>query len=377
MKIDFNTTILNQLLYKHTDKLNKINSKFPKITEWQSDKSKPTLNQLVTLANYFNIPFGYFFLNKLPVVQYPVPHYRSGNGGNFTPSDELMDTIRDIEERQKWARDLRKDFQEPLQFANSLTVNTDPKKAAQKVREILNVEENWSKDKTIKSWDDAFRFLIRQTEDAGIFVVCNGVVNNNTTRKLKVEEFRGFVLHDEYAPFVFINNNDFISGKIFTIIHEVIHILIGKSASFDNKELLPASEQTERYCDAVTAEFLVPESLLLREVRLVGNNYDKLSQNFRVSRIVIARRLFDLNRITKTEFDNAYKTFKSYKIEKVVKATNGGNFYNTATYRISKSFFNLIYSSVRQHKILYRDAFRLTSLTPKSFDGYVKRNYEQ
>jgi len=376
MKVDFNTEILDQLLSRHTEKAQVINNKFPKIFEWQKENDKPTLNQLTNLATYFNIPFGYFFLDKLPVIKYPVPHYRSGSNDAFVPSDDLLETIRTIEERQNWARDLRKEFNEELPFANSITVNTDIKKAAEKVREILKVRINWSKDPSIKTWEEAFRFLIRKTEDAGIFVAVNGVVNNSTRRKLKVDEFRGFVLHDNYAPFIFINNNDFVSGKIFTIIHEVVHVLIGKSASFENKELLPANVEIEEFCNAVAAEFLVPENFLLREYEVVGKNYDHLSSVFKVSSLVIARRLYDLKKITKSEFESGYKKFKTYKSEKVAKVTNGGNFYNTAPYRIGRSFFNLIYSSVKEHKILYRDAFRLTSLTPKSFDGYVKNHIE-
>lgn len=76
----------------------------------------------------------------------------------------------------------------------------------------------------------------------GVFVVMNGVVNNNNKRKLDVTEFRGFVLHDEYAPFVFINNNDAVSGKIFTLIHEIARILLGKTASFDLRHLQPADD---------------------------------------------------------------------------------------------------------------------------------------
>ena len=60
--------------------------------------------------------------------------------------------------------------------------------------------------------------------------------------------------------------------------------------------------------------------------------------------------------------------------EKKIKNSKGGNFYHTAPYRISKQFFHLIYNSVRQNKILYMDAFRLTGLKPKTFDEYVRKN---
>lgn len=376
MRIEFNTKILEQLMTKHTDKVGKLTQKYPKIKEWQKDESQPTLKQLAYIAHYFHVPFGYFFLDKLPEVKYPIPHYRNGAKGTFRPSDDLLETISIIEGRQRWAIDLRKEFMTELPFVGSITLNTSIKSAAQKVRNLLNVSVHWSESDLITDWESAFKFLKNAVEDAGIFVSVNGVVNNENLRKLKVDEFRGFVLQDKYAPFIFINNNDFVTGKIFTIIHEVVHILLGKSASFENRELIPANSDIERFCDAVTAEFLVPESLLNDQIERVGINFQLLAREFRVSRMVIARRLYDLGQITKPQFTEAYNSFKSTNSEKKITDSDGGNFYYTTQYRLGKSFFNLIYSAVKQNKILYRDAFRITSLTPKTFDKYINKFIE-
>jgi Zn-dependent peptidase ImmA (M78 family) len=376
MQIDFNTKILGQLLYKHTDRVGELTRKYPKILEWEKEKDKPTLKQLAKLAVFFHVPFGYFFLDELPQIKYPIPHYRNGARSAFKPSDELLATIRIIEERQQWAKELRKEFMKELPYVGSLTLNTNIKRAAQKIRELLKLSVHWSEVDIILTWEDAFRYLKTKVEDAGIFVAINGVVNNDTGRKLNVDEFRGFVLHDKYAPFIFINNNDFVYGKIFTIIHEVVHVLLGKSASFENKDLLPANDEIEKFCDAVAAEFLVPETLLNDQFERFGVDYEKLAKEFKVSRIVVARRLYDLKKIRKADFYSVYNNYKGSNIEKKKKEGEGGNFFYLAQNRIGRSFFNLIYSAVRQDKILYRDAFKITSLTPKTFDSYVKKFIE-
>ncbi len=242
------------------------------------------------------------------------------------------------------------------------------------IRDILKLQPNWTVTENLTTWKEAFRLLIDRAEAAGIFVVINGVVDNNTSRNLDINEFRGFVLYDNYAPFIFINSKDFISGKIFTLIHELVHILIGKSASFDFTDLLPANNAIEEFCDAVTAEFLVPKDILLKEFERVENNYDVLARIFKVSRIVIARRLLDLNKITKNEFLKAYNSFKTTSTEITIKTDSGGDFYNTAPYRIGREFFKLVYNAVKQNKMLYRDAFKLTKLKPSSFDRYIKEN---
>ncbi len=371
MKLDFNISILNTLLYQYPDKAKFIDLQFPKVYKWLEEKDKPTFNQLAGLAQLFNIPFGYFFLKEIPVKQYLIPHYRTQGQKSFRPSQELIDTVETLQERQQWARDLLTDLRgEKLPFTNSVTIKMPIELAAGKINTLLGLSGYWAKK--VPGWTEALHLLISRSEQAGIFVVLNGVVNNNTRRKLDLGEFRGFVLYDDIAPFVFLNNNDVISGKIFTLIHEIAHILVGKSASFDLRQLQPAANSTEEYCDKVAAEFLVPRNLLITQIQNYGIDYQGLAKVFKVSQIVIARRLLDLNQITRTEFFSFYEEYVLK--ERKLSTAKGGNFYNTAPYRISKSFFNLIHNSVKQNKILYMDAFRLTGLKPGTFDEYVRKN---
>jgi Zn-dependent peptidase ImmA (M78 family) len=283
----------------------------------------------------------------------------------------LIDTVETLQERQQWAKDLLIDLRgEKLPFTNSMTIEMPVELAVSKINTLMGLSGYWAKN--VPSWTEALHLLISRTEEAGIFVVLNGVVNNNTKRKLDLGEFRGFVLYDDFAPFVFLNNNDVISGKIFTLIHEIAHVLVGKSASFDLRQLQPASDSTEEYCDKVAAEFLVPRNLLIAHIQNSGIDYQALARVFKVSQIVIARRLLDLNQITRPEFFFFYEEYIAR--ERKLDPSTGGNFYHTAPYRISKRFFDLIHNSVKQNKILYMDAFRLTGLKPKTFDEYIKRN---
>lgn len=371
MKIDFNISILNTLLYQYPDKVIKLELHFPKLYQWIQEEDKPTFNQLADIAQLFNIPFGYFFLNEIPDKLYPIPHFRTQNQHTFRPSQELIDTVETLQKRQQWARDLLIDLRgEKLSFTDTITINTDIEIAVSKIYTLLNLSSNWAKN--LPTWTDALSILINRIEQAGIFVVLNGIVNNNTKRKLDLNEFRGFVLYDDFAPFVFLNNNDVISGKIFTLIHEIAHVLVGKSASFDLRQLQPATDSTEQYCDRVAAEFLVPTSLLKMHIQKYGVDFQGLVRLFKVSQIVIARRLLDLDQITKKEFFAFYEEYVNR--ERKIISSKGGNFYNTAPFRISRRFFDLINSSVKQNKILYTDAFRLTGLKPKTYDEYIKRN---
>jgi Zn-dependent peptidase ImmA (M78 family) len=90
--------------------------------------------------------------------------------------------------------------------------------------------------------------------------VTNGVVGNDTHRKLDPEEFRGFVLADDYAPLVFINTVDGKAAQMFTLAHELAHVWFAQSAAFDLRDMQPARAPIEQACNRVAAEFLVPEA---------------------------------------------------------------------------------------------------------------------
>lgn len=346
-------------------------AKFSRLDQWIKGIQFPTFNQLADYAKAVNLPFGYFFLDELPERPYPIPHFRTKEKGSFRPSAELFDTIYDVKERQAWVRDLLVESGvEPLYFAATVSTADNVVRTANMLREILHLVPDWAQ--RLKSWKDAFRLLVDRAEMAGIFVISNGVVGNNPHRKLNVEEFRGFVLYDDIAPFIFVNGSDFVAGKTFTLVHEMAHILVGVSASFDLKELRAGDQAIEVFCDNVAAEFLVPTAELLPAYRQIGLNYNLLARTFKVSRLVIARRLLDLEVISKDEFFQLYNSWADEYLKKE-KGGEGGHFYNTSALRVGRRFFDVISTAVKRDKILYRDAFRLTGLSPKTYDEFEKR----
>ena len=128
------------------------------------------------------------------------------------------------------------------------------------IRQTLELSENWASQ--LGTWEEAQNHLVETIEDKGIITVFNGVVENNGYRKIPVDECRGFVLVDDIAPFMFINNADSKSAQMFTIVHELAHIWTGHSAGFDFRKLQPADDPIEILCDQVAAEFLVPEKCI-------------------------------------------------------------------------------------------------------------------
>ncbi len=93
--------------------------------------------------------------------------------------------------------------------------------------------------------EETLAFLRDKVQEIGIMFEKNGVVKNNTHRPLNVNEFRGFVLVDDFAPLIFVNNADCKAAQMFTIAHELAHLWIGESAAFDLREMQPAQDAKE------------------------------------------------------------------------------------------------------------------------------------
>ena len=348
--------------------------KFPNLKKWIDKGEFPTVRQLEKFSRATRVPFGYFFLDEPPKVTLPIPFFRTMKekpSVSFSP--ELIDTVRIIEQRRDWLKEyLITKGSEPLPFVSSNDSKDEFKTIANNIRSELELDENWAGK--LPNWESALNYLMEKTEECGINVVRNGIVGNNTHRKLDYKEFRGFVMVDKFAPFVFINGADFKSAQMFTLAHELAHIWLGSSAIFDLRQLLPAENETEILCDKVAAEFLVPENYLKdnwKSFKQSENPYQAIATAFKVSELVAARRIFDLDIISKKEFFEFYNEYVSRKHKP--KKQDGGDFYNNQPSRIGKKFANAVITATKEGNLLYRDAYRLTGLNANSYQEFEKR----
>ena len=153
---------------------------------------------------------------------------------------------------------------------------------------------------------------------------------------------------------------------MFTIVHELAHIWTGHSAGFDFRKLQPANDPIEILCDKVAAEFLVPENSF-NEVWIKNPSISYASRYFRVSEIVIARRALDTGKLTRQQFFAFYEEYSNREFAKKEQQSSGGDFYATTKKRLSLTFTSHINNAVNSGNLLYRDAYKLTSLKGDTF----------
>lgn len=351
-----------------------IEAKFPNLISWLNGDISPTFKQLENFAKATHTPLGYFFLSQPPEEDFPIPHYRTiGDEINTNPSTNLIETVQTMERRQNWMRDYLIDIgNERLDFVGIAKDIRCPKRIAQLMRNELGLTNEWASIRG--TWQDALSHLLQSVQDIGILVMINGIVGNNTHRKLDVNEFRGFVLVDEYAPLIFINGADGKAAQMFTIAHELAHVWVGISAAFDLNMLQPSEDELEILCNKAAAEFLAPEEdfvNLWSNVQYEDDKYQQIARYFKVSELVVVRRALDLKMITFESYKEFYEK-REEDLKSRKKPNGGGHFHNTANWRIGPKFSDALISRVKEGKTLYREAYKLTGIKGKTFDSFVQ-----
>lgn len=346
------------------------------LSSWLSGEKTPTYNQIEKVSKATGIPLGYFFLQTPPVEDVSLLNYRTVDSISLSnPSRNLMDTIHDMEQVQDWMHQYQLSVGEgKLPFVGAMNEGSAISSFVSMVRRTLGLNEDWFR--LCKDAEDAFRKIRQAISEAGVVIMMNGIVGNNTHRPLEISEFRAFAIVDEYAPLIFINSNDSINGRLFSLLHEFAHICLGMNSFFNDRHSDGnAVSKTEKLCNGVAAEILVPQQLFLNEWTNSVQNMDAehtidvLAKVFRCGSTVIARRALDSGLIDKKLYQKIAKLAIDRYNEsgKKKKENPGGDFYRTAASRIDQRFFKLLRGSVVEGKTLYSDAFRLTNTNRSTY----------
>ena len=338
-------------------------TRFKKLPEWEDGATQPTLKQVEAFARAVHVPVGYLFLTEPPEEAVPIPDFRTFATHELArPSPNLLDTIYMCQERQSWYRDFVRVMGRPeLDFVGNASVGRGVVSVAEEMRERLGFD--LAARRAYSTWTDALRLFIRQADEAGILVMVSGVVRSNNRRPLDPTEFRGFALSDPLAPLIFINGRDTKAAQMFTLAHELAHIWLGASA-LSNLGVKPRAgfRREEVWCNAVAAELLVPLAALQSDLQRdepLPDALSRLARAYKVSSLVILRRLFDADWIDRDRFDVAWEQEVERLTALVRGGSDGGNFYNTTLARVSHRFARALVASTLEGHTLYRDAFRM------------------
>jgi Zn-dependent peptidase ImmA (M78 family) len=341
------------------------------VTEWETT-GELKLEHLERVAEKTHTPVGYLFLADPPEERLPVADFRRPAGGDpRRPSPDLLDTIYQCQQRQEWYREaLIRAGEDRLPFIGSATLADPPREVASRIRALLGLDSRPTSK--LPTWSEALRQLFDAVEGLGVLVMRNGVVGNNTHRKLDVAEFRGFALCDEYAPLIFVNAADSKSAQMFTLIHELGHLWLGESAVTDADP--ESTVPSERFCNAVAAEALVP----MAEFQTLWQGGDdpraeaeRLARHFKVSTLVVLIRAREAGALGADAFHRLYAA-ETQRDNAPAEGT-GGDFYNTQRSRLGKRFARAVIASALEGQTPYKEAFRLLGIRKgETFDELAR-----
>lgn len=291
-----------------------------RLEQWEEGSETPSFPQLERIAKAYRRPVLTFFLVSAPRRTTLMKDFRTfanapiGNKGN---SPEFAALIRGIEALQKDIRDLcDQEGKSSLPFVGSITLQTSIKSAAESVRNLLQFP--FEEQQTIRNRQELFSVLREKAEKAGVYVVQQGNLGSHHT-KISPENFRGLAISDPIAPLIVINPLDVKAAKIFSFLHELTHICLGETG-YSNMDSLNADNKNhislELFCNKVAGEFLVPESVLRKAWKAIDHDnvadaIQNLSRSFKVSRLVIGRRLLDLKLMAKEFYWNLYRRLQA------------------------------------------------------------------
>ncbi|WP_294758157.1 ImmA/IrrE family metallo-endopeptidase [uncultured Lactobacillus sp.] len=322
------------------------------------DGSKtPTFNQLSEIAKLIDVPTGLLLLSDPVEADNNTLKFRTINSNRIEKiSNELRDTIIEMQTKQDF---LRNEIDYELDFIGKYSIKNDYQQVVDDMRNYLDIPINYQKN----VGKNALKYFRDKMNKIGIFIFFNGSVKSNTHRSLSLDEFRGFVLSDKKAPIIFVNSKDSEAGRLFTLVHELVHLFLDQEEIFDTGSY--KFDRTEAFVNKVAAEVLLPDE----EIRKL-NNYDIefLAHKFPVSKFVIVRKLYDMKILTKKEYDEKVSQLeKEFAKIPLDKKTRGGNYDNNIRFRFDQTFVHYIENAIKQNKITYTDAFNIAGVSYKSF----------
>ena len=235
----------------------KVSVPVEKLKDWETSTDQPTIRQAQTLAKAYKRPFAIFFLPDIPRDFQPLQDFRRSGSRQLTTSSVFI--IREIQQKQSWISELYSDNNEPrLAFVGRFTLKDKPADVANDILSTLDIQPSLYKTgNPIREWIDA-------AESNGIFVSGTSFIHSRL--KLDSEELQGFAISDPYAPFVFINSDDWNAPQLFTLVHELAHIWIAESGI--SNEIAPGIDDIDKlhpvelFCNEVAANALMPEEII-------------------------------------------------------------------------------------------------------------------
>lgn len=322
-------------------------------------ETAPTRPVLVRMAQHYRRPLLAFYLNEPPPRGDRGADFRMLPASRLAETEALVDAlVRNVRSRQHMVRAMleAEDEAVSLPFVGSLNRNHSGEtvrritvsEGTESLRQVLGYDLTANLYYAQPSPGDAFALLRSQAEASGVFVILKGDLGSYLS-DIEVDVFRGFAIADDVAPFVVINDNDSVPAWSFTLLHEIVHLLLGDTGLSGAHP----GRVIEDFCNRVAAEWMLPTRLLSQ----IEISHDITEQQRYISEFVrprnlshtmVAYQLLRTNRIHQQAFDALREIFRERWLHKrdrqralARESDSGPNYYVVRRHRVGHALLRL------------------------------------
>lgn len=322
---------------------------------WESGEARPTIIQLRKLAHAYRRPLAVFYLPEPPADFQPMRDFRRVHDSSaLQETSDLVFEIRNARNRRDLALELLSAVGEELPtFPINASISDDPESLAGEIREFLGVDV-----KEQIAWKvgyDSFNNWRAALENAGILVF--------QAAGVQVSEARGFSISDVPLPVIAVNIKDSVRGRIFSLFHELVHIMLREGGMCDLHE----DDKYEAFCNRVAAATLMPRNHILQEQIVLpktavsvwsDTEIKDLANRYGVSKEAALRRMLSLERTTSAFYAEKREQYqKEYLIYSSGLEGKGGPVppFRKTISRVGYAFAKLVINTYYQDYITASD----------------------
>lgn len=351
-------------------------SAMQRLLAYETGDVAPTRGLLVRMAKQYRRPLLTFFLSAPPRSRERGVDFRVPAGSLPAAESALVDALlRDVRTRQSMIRAVMEDEEEAhvLPFVGTATMADGKAAILEKLHALLGVERSHYRAQS--DADAAFRLLRTRAEEAGVFVLLKGDLGSHHTA-IDVEVYRGFIVADEVAPLIVINDGDAKTAWSFTLLHELVHLLLGQTGISG----APADTPIERFCNDVAGEFLLLPAELdsldfsaTEDVDEVSSQIGRFARERHLSRAMVIYAALRRHLITPEVYSELRGRFRGHWIQERqdrrergrIEGTGPG-YYVVRRHRIGNALLGLTTRMVEAGALTTSKAARILGVKPAS-----------
>ena len=350
----------------------RLNTTVETVAEFESGKKFPTLKQLKILSVSFKRPLASFFLSK-PKEEKPLPKdYRFLPNRKDVFDKKTILAIRKSRSLQNISKELSLNIRyETKTKVEKAELSENPDLVAEKYRKLFNLD--WEKQRKFKDAYKLFNYLRDVLEDMNVLVF---------QFSMPIEDARGFALVDESPAIIVINSKDSIEARLFSLMHEFGHVLLGETVIDIPEASLAVRDNIERWCNAFSSSFLLPTEAakkLFEENRAKLTNTETLntlSRKYKVSKAAFLVKMVNLNYISRADFEKIIERYVPKETKKKIEREKKGISVASDKKCLSEmgnKFISLVANNFDKKFITYTDALGYLSIKSKNFEKVLAK----